>query len=628
MLGNAQLDKIEIKTMLHKTLKVNPTDNVIVALRDLAAGEVITHDGIDYTLTHDVGAKHKFVTENLNAGDAVMMYGVLVGRAKQPIVRGEMITTFNLKHDSEDYSIAKRQPYSWTPPDVSKWKGRTFRGYRRSDGKVGTYNYWLVLPLVFCENRNILILKDAFERELGYSQPDMYRDLVRSLVNSHWSLVGKAGVGSQKSEIEGQELGIRNQEINTSNFKFQTKNQEPSTTNYELQTKNQELSTSNYELQTSNQEPSTKHSELSTSNYELQSKNRIFENIDGIKFLTHEGGCGGTRHDANTLCALFAAYAVHPNVAGITVLSLGCQNAEVKTLNEEIQKRSPAFDKPLLIFEQQDGTEFAMMSAAIHDTFIGLVAANGIEREDVPISELVLGLKCGGSDGFSGISANPVLGRVSDILVALGGKTILAEFPELHGVEQELLNRCVSDEKAAKFERLMRDYSSKVEAVGSSFAFNPSPGNIKDGLITDAIKSAGAAKKGGGAPIQDVTNYAEISDERGLQLACTPGNDVEATTGKTAAGATVIVFTTGLGTPTGNPICPVVKASTNSKLAKKMPDVIDFDCGPVISGEQTIEQNADDMLELIIKIASGQQLTQAQRLAQDDFIPWKRGVSL
>jgi altronate hydrolase len=564
--------------MLHKTLKVNPTDNVIVALRDLAAGEVVTHDGTDYTLTHDVGAKHKFVTENLNAGDAVMMYGVLVGRAKQPIARGEMITTFNLKHDSEDYSTAKRQPYSWTPPDVSKWQGRTFRGYRRSDGKVGTYNYWLVLPLVFCENRNILILKDAFERELGYSQPDMYRDMVRSLVDSQKSLVMGRGslVNSQESEVRSQE--------------------------------------SNY---------STHHTSHITHH---TSQTRLFENIDGIKFLTHEGGCGGTRHDANTLCALFAAYAVHPNVAGITVLSLGCQNAEIKTLKDEIQKRSPAFDKPLLIFEQQDGTEFAMMSAAIEQTFQGLITANEIEREEVPISELVLGLKCGGSDGFSGISANPVLGRVSDILVALGGKTILAEFPELHGVEQELLNRCVSDEKAAKFERLMRDYSGKVEAVGSSFAFNPSPGNIKDGLITDAIKSAGAAKKGGGAPIQDVTNYAEISAERGLQLACTPGNDVEATTGKTAA--TIIVFTTGLGTPTGNPICPVVKASTNSKLAQKMPDVIDFDCGPVISGEQTIEQNADDMLELIIKIASGQQLTQAQRLAQDDFIPWKRGVSL
>ena len=245
-----------------------------------------------------------------------------------------------------------------------------------------------------------------------------------------------------------------------------------------------------------------------------------------------------------------------------------------------------------------------------------------------PLSELVLGLKCGGSDGFSGISANPVLGQVSDILVALGAKTLLAEFPELHGVEQELLNRCVSEEKAAKFEQLMRDYSDKAEAVGSAFAFNPSPGNIKDGLITDAIKSAGAAKKGGTAHIQDVTNYAEISAERGLQLVCTPGNDVEATTGKTAAGATLILFTTGLGTPTGNPVCPVVKVATNSALAQKMADVIDFDCGTVISGEQTIAQNADDLLELIIKIASGEQLTQAQRLGQDDFIPWKRGVSL
>ncbi len=563
--------------MLHKTLKVNSTDNVIVALRDLAAGEVVTHDGTDYTLTHDVAAKHKFVTEALNTGDAVMMYGVLVGRAKQSIARGEIVTTFNLKHDSETYSTFKRKPYAWTPPDVSKWQGRTFRGYRRSDGKVGTYNYWLVLPLVFCENRNILILKDAFERELGYAQPDIYRDQVRSLVVGHLS------------EVNGREPEVRSQESDYST----SKNPRP-----------------------------TSHDP------HLTSGARLFENIDGIKFLTHEGGCGGTRHDANTLCALFAAYSVHPNVAGITVLSLGCQNAEIKTLKEEIQKRSPAFNKPLLIFEQQDGTEFAMMSAAIEQTFKGLISANEAEREDIPISELVLGLKCGGSDGFSGISANPVLGRVSDILVAVGGKTILAEFPELHGVEQELLNRCVSEEKAAKFERLMRDYSGKVEAAGSSFAFNPSPGNIKDGLITDAIKSAGAAKKGGGAPIQDVTNYTEISSERGLQLACTPGNDVEATTGKTAAGATVIVFTTGLGTPTGNPICPVVKASTNSKLAHKMPDVIDFDCGPVILGEQTIEQNADDMLELIIKIASGQQLTKAQILAQDDFIPWKRGVSL
>ncbi|TAH08286.1 MAG: altronate dehydratase [Runella slithyformis] len=549
--------------MQHKVLKVHPNDNVIVALRNLAAGEVITHEGVDYELPYAVAAKHKFVTQSLATNSPVIMYGVLVGKAKQPIQRGETITTFNLQHDSEPYSTAKRQPYHWTPPNVQKWQERTFKGYRRQDGKVGTYNYWLVLPLVFCENRNILILKDAFERELGYAQPETYRDQVRELLHLYQNIAPPPPDGGAKVTPPSGGGGLR-----------------------------------------------------------------PFLNIDGIKFLTHEGGCGGTRHDANTLCALFAAYAVHPNVAGITVLSLGCQHSEISTLKKEIHQRSPHFEKPLLIFEQQDGTEYTMLSQAVKETFLGLIKANQCTREDVPLSELVVGLKCGGSDGFSGISANPVLGEVSDILVTLGAKTILAEFPELHGVEQELLNRCVTEEKAAKFEKLMRDYSGKAEAVGSAFAFNPSPGNIKDGLITDAIKSAGAAKKGGTAPIQDVTNYTEISTERGLQLACTPGNDVEATTGKTAAGATIIVFTTGLGTPTGNPICPVMKVATNTALAERMPDVIDFDCGTVISGEQTIAQNADELLELIIKIASGEQLTQAQRLGQDDFIPWKRGVSL
>ena len=553
--------------MVHKVLKVNPTDNVIVALRDLAQGETVEFEDESYVLPHTVYAKHKFVTHDLNIGDAVMMYGVLVGRATQAIKRGEPITTYNLKHASEEYSTSKRKLYSWTPPDVSKWTGCTFKGFRRADGKVGTFNYWLVIPLVFCENRNLLVLKDAFERELGYSQPDTYREQVRALM-SRQSIVGSL----QSAVLDGQQE-IVNRKSNIQNQRF-------------------------------------------------------FPNLDGIKFLTHEGGCGGTRQDAHTLCALFASYCVHPNVAGITVLSLGCQNAEMRILKEEIQKRDANFQKPFLEFEQQDGTEFELMNQVIAQTFEGLVEANKIVREDVPISELVLGLKCGGSDGFSGISANPVLGQVSDILVTLGAKTLLAVFPELHGVEQELLNRCVSEEKATKFEYLMRDYSGKADAAGSAFAFNPSPGNIKDGLITDAMKSAGAAKKGGNAPIQDVTNYTEISSERGLQLVCTPGNDVEATTGKTAAGATVILFTTGLGTPTGNPICPMVKVATNSKLAQKMSDVIDFDCGSVISGEQTIAQNADELLEYIIKLASGEVLTHAQRLGQDDFIPWKRGVSL
>ncbi|KAA6434117.1 altronate dehydratase [Dyadobacter flavalbus] len=551
--------------MASQLLKIHPSDNVIVALRDLPAGTNAEWGNEHYNLQYGVSAKHKFVTEDIETGGAVIMYGVLVGRATQPIKKGEPITTFNLKHDAHDYSTANRQPYFYTAPDVSKWQNRTFRGYHREDGRVGTYNYWLVLPLVFCENRNVLIMKDAFERELGYAQTDIYREHVREFLHFYQS---------------GDIRKIKSMEAFT---------------------------------------------ERPPVGYEKPK--RPFENVDGIKFLTHEGGCGGTRTDANTLCALFAAYAVHPNVAGITVLSLGCQNSELQTLEDEIRKRDPHFNKPFYAFEHQKGTEYSLMSGAIKETFMGVTKINEFERSDAPLSKLSVGLKCGGSDGFSGISANPVLGHLSDIVTTLGGQTLLAEFPELNGVEQELLNRCVTEEKAAKFEKLMRDYAGKAEAVGSAFAFNPSPGNIKDGLITDAIKSAGAAKKGGNAYITDVLNYTERATESGLQLVCTPGNDVEATTGQTAAGANIILFTTGLGTPTGNPICPVAKVATNTKLAERMPDVIDFDCGPVVDGTQTIEQNAEALLEYVIKVASGE-LTKAQQLGQDDFIPWKRGVSL
>ncbi|MCF0063643.1 altronate dehydratase family protein [Dyadobacter chenwenxiniae] len=550
--------------MASQLLKIHPSDNVIVALRDLPVNADVAWAGSHYSLPYGVSAKHKFVTEDIETGGAIIMYGVLVGRASQPIRKGEPITTFNLKHDSQDYSTANRQPYSYVQPDVSKWQGRTFKGYHREDGRVGTYNYWLVVPLVFCENRNVLIMKDAFERELGYAQTDIYREHVRDFLHLYQS---------------GDLRTIKSMEAFTEREPVRRKPERP------------------------------------------------FKNVDGIKFLTHEGGCGGTRTDANTLCALFAAYAVHPNVAGITVLSLGCQNSELKTLEDEIKKRDPNFNKPFFAFEHQKGTEYSLMSGAIKETFMGVTKINEFERSDAPLSKLSVGLKCGGSDGFSGISANPVLGHLSDIVVGLGGQTLLAEFPELNGVEQELINRCVTEEKAAKFEKLMRDYAGKAEAVGSAFAFNPSPGNIKDGLITDAIKSAGAARKGGNAYISDVLNYTERATESGLQLVCTPGNDVEATTGQTAAGANIILFTTGLGTPTGNPICPVAKVATNTILANRMPDVIDFDCGPVVDGTQSLEQNAEALLEYVIRVASGEQ-TKAQQLGQDDFIPWKRGVSL
>jgi altronate hydrolase len=237
-------------------------------------------------------------------------------------------------------------------------------------------------------------------------------------------------------------------------------------------------------------------------------------------------------------------------------------------------------------------------------------------------------VKCGGSDGFSGISANPAVGYCSDLLVGLGGKILLAEFPELCGAEQNLIDRTIDEQAAKKFITLMTNYNAAAMHVGSGFHMNPSPGNIKDGLITDAIKSTGAAKKGGTAPVVDVLDYTEKATKPGLSLVCTPGNDVEATTGKAASGATLILFTTGLGTPTGNPVCPTIKVATNSKLARRMADIIDIDCGPIVEGEKTIEQMGEEILEYCIKAASGEEIPKAVLLNQDDFIPWKRGVSL
>jgi altronate hydrolase len=269
-----------------------------------------------------------------------------------------------------------------------------------------------------------------------------------------------------------------------------------------------------------------------------------------------------------------------------------------------------------------------MMSAAIKETFKGLIDINKLKRTSVSIQKLNVGLKCGGSDGFSGISANPALGALSDILSTVGATTLLAEFPELCGVEQELIDRCETVEDAEKFISLMSGYAKQAESMGAGFDMNPSKGNIRDGLITDAIKSAGAAKKGGNAYIQGVLDYTEQPKKSGLHLLCTPGNDVLATTGMAASGANVILFTTGLGTPTGNAISPTVKISTHTSLQERMPDIIDFNSGKIISGEESIDENGEALLEYIIKLASGEVRTHAERLGQDDFIPWRRGLNL
>jgi altronate hydrolase len=551
--------------MKKNILKVHPDDNVLVALINLSKGEVIQYEGHSYELKEDIPAKHKFTTENIPPGGAVKMYGVLVGRAKETIPPGFRISTSNLQHATNPYQLKNRHLRNWKAPDTSRWASKTFMGYRRSDGSVGTANYWLVLPLVFCENRNVDVLKEALLEELGYARPKKYNRFTKQLVELYKS-------GSTASEI----LNLSLEEEDFS-----------------------------------------------------QTSQPLFKHVDGIKFLSHEGGCGGTRQDARSLCGLLAGYITHPNVAGATILSLGCQNAQVSILKEEIKKRSPHMDKPLHILEQQKiGKENILIAAAVKKTFAGLAWADQCRREPAPISKLCIGLECGGSDGFSGISANPAIGYTSDLLVGLGGSVILSEFPELCGVEQELSDRCAGEETARRFIDLMATYQERARSVGSGFDMNPSPGNIKDGLITDAIKSAGAAKKGGTSPVADVLDYPEKSNKAGLNLLCTPGNDVESTTAEVGSGATIVLFTTGLGTPTGNPISPVIKISSNTPLYHKMQDIIDVNAGTIIDGDETIEQCGERILEYVCQVASGEIRVSAVRHGQDDFIPWKRGVSL
>ncbi|PWG78363.1 UxaA family hydrolase [Pararcticibacter amylolyticus] len=545
-------------------LQIHPSDNVLVALEDLKPGTAIHFNGATFPLVTDVAAKHKFTISTLQPDDKIVMYGVLVGRTCTEIPAGSVLTIDNVRHDAEEFKLGERKT-SWTQPDVSSLRQKTFMGYHRHDGSVGTANYWLVIPLVFCENRNVNVLKDALSDKLGYAKPADYEYETNTLIDMYQA-------GKTAEEILSADLHI-------------LPGQQPA--------------------------------------------KRLFQNIDGIKFLTHDMGCGGTRMDSDALCGLLAGYITHPNVAGATILSLGCQHAQASILMEEIKRRDSNFQKPLIVLEQQAaGTEKSMLQEALKRTFTGLMEANKTERKPAPLSKLCIGLECGGSDGFSGISANPTLGFLSDLLVSLGGSVILAEFPELCGVEQEISDRCIEEPVALRFIELMRSYNALAEAGGSGFYANPSPGNIRDGLITDAIKSAGAAKKGGSSPVTDVLDYPEKVVRPGLNLLCTPGSDVESTTAEVAAGANIVLFTTGLGTPTGNPVAPVIKISTNSALYHKMPDIIDFDCGTIIEGKESIPEAAMRLLGYVLEVAGGNEQPKAVQLGQDDFIPWKRGVSL
>jgi altronate hydrolase len=385
-----------------KTLKIHPSDNIIVALVDLKKGEKILINNKPLKLIYNIKAKHKFSIDDLKIGDKVYMYGVIVGIAKKQIFKSEPITTQNIVHETEEYSVPTSSVQSkWIPPNLDSFSNKTFLGYKRENGSVGTENNWLVIPLVFCQNRNIEVLKNTMLEELGY------QNLSKQIFDLK-ELVDKFKSGASEDELLNVEV--------IANYK--------------------------------------------------KKKNPLFPNVDGIYFLTHEGGCGGSTDDSKTLCNLLAGYINNPNVAGATILSLGCQHAQVSLLQRSLKRIAPESSKPVFFLEQQQSSsENQYIAEAIKKTFIGLIEANKISRTPSPLSKLTIGLECGGSDGFSGISANPTLGYVSDLIVGLGGSAILSEFPELNGVEQELINRCVDVEKANKFAQIMRTYNKKSNSI-------------------------------------------------------------------------------------------------------------------------------------------------------------------
>jgi len=304
------------------TLQLDLRDNALVALRDLAPGQEVRWSEGSVPIRERIPAKHKVAATNLDTADPVTLYGVLVGRATRPVERGALLHTHNLAHAADEFGLEQfAGGESWTAPDVSAWKSRTFRGYRRADGRVGTANYWIVMPLVFCENRNLRVMERAFGRALGYDRSASYENYLMRLAAAH------------REGVSGEELGgIRLEEAE-----------------------------------------------------EAVVQDRPFPGVDGIRFLAHEAGCGCDRGDSDALCGLLAGYATHPNVAGVTVLSLGCQNATVSILEDEIARRDPDFAKPFLVLEQQRfDSERAFLETALRETFLGMRRADEWGGESPP----------------------------------------------------------------------------------------------------------------------------------------------------------------------------------------------------------------------------------------------------
>jgi len=366
------------------------------------------------------------------------------------------------------------------------------------------------------------------------------------------------------------------------------------------------------------------------SEYTLWSQQR-FPNVDGVVAIPHNKGCGC--QDGSTIDVMLRTlsnYADHPNVGGVILIDLGCEKTNLSVVEKYLLNREKAFDKPVakIGIQEMGGTQ-AAIAQGLREVERMLPELNRASREEVSVSELVLGVKCGGSDGFSGISANPSLGRAADVLVRSGGTVLITEVPEFCGAEHVLANRAKDFETGKAVYEMVDWYKDFAAKFGAVLNQNPSAGNKAGGLLNITIKSLGAIAKAGTTRVEGVVGYAETPTSRGLNLMQGPGYDQESTPGLVAAGATVIVFTTGRGTTIGNAIAPVIKLASNSPVFARMSNDLDLSAGGVIDGTESIDEVGGRVFEHIVKVASGAELAKAEIHKHREFQFWaEQTVSL
>ena len=491
-----------------KIIRLHPRDNVAVALADITQGEELTVDGLAVTAVRDIQRGHKLALAPISAGESVVKYGCAIGVAKEDIPQGAWVHVHNVRTGLSEGGEYRYEHKSYDLPQVAP---RTFKGYRRADGRAAIRNELWIIPTVGC-------------------------------VNSI----------AQRLARENQHLAAGT--------------------------------------------------------------------VEGLYTFPHPFGCSQMGDDHAQTRRLLAALVRHPNAGGVLVLGLGCENLTMDQFKEELGPYDENRVKFLVCQEVSDEIE---AGSALLAELAGY--AGTFRRQDIPASELVVGMKCGGSDGLSGITANPTVGRFSDRLIALGGSTVLTEVPEMFGAESILFERCESERVFQKAVDMIEDFKRYFTSHGQVVYENPSPGNKAGGITTLEDKSCGCVQKGGSAQVVDVLGYGEAVTKKGLNLLSGPGNDLVSATALTAAGAHLILFTTGRGTPFGAP-APTVKISTNTPLFEKKGNWIDFNAGTVAQGE-SLDAAGERLLDFVLEVAGGRP-TRTEEQGFREISIFKDGVVL